>query len=803
MTDNQGRAGGSDLKKNPVGASERNAQTDLAGSGIYVGTITRVVAGYYSCLVTIQSAEAKVVACPLPMQAGVFSGGFGTTDSRLPLESTNVLIYLVDPGAASGIILCIIPPCRGYVDSELEAPVAPLSEETPGKAAFTEAVYGGGVDVGAPAGRVIDAFPGDYTEYNELGVGLAIRKLMTHLRASESAKIECFIPDDLVRIVSGMFEHYSDLGIQRLVNSEGNCTLEFTASPHQCETAGAYAYGTPIVVEAESDEEKARQRAAKLVDPIQPINRFSLYMGALSNGVQFFVSSPDTSGDTRKYSDKANDKGLFHFGIDTSGRLAVSSAAEIVIKRTDKIPVPKKLKEAADPEGDRSVNAGINKPWNWSKPDDPLSKALQLRDAEVWWRRNAYSSFIANALDEDNSSWHIPEDSDIPALGSDYDAVAGHTDSYEEGVDKTCEVVLRKDGGITVRDSEHAEITLAGGKIILTAPNGVEVRSGTSITSIANNDIIQKANKSIDVTANEGDIRVKAQNHLHAHSGESMLLECTATSQVAPGDEPAGENFAGRGLVIKATESSVSLYGGTLNLSALRQIAIETIGSAAGTIVLATKNLIAAALDKVQLAVNTAGLEISNQAALLAGSSLQLIGDSNVSIIRGNEVLKGEYSPTAGGSAGDAIAEFTRITNVYTEEGWLADWSLTARELWVFSYRLDDDYAREYEKLSGDTQPSMYESMWAYIARVGGGSSATPWQEDTILGTYPWPGKAKTTGTDDEGAAVEFYFQLDTEVNIEDAAIGQAKPMVASDEDSELTATGADFVSKPFTEYTG
>jgi hypothetical protein len=90
--------------------------------------------------------------------------------------------------------------------------------------------------------RCTDVVDGEYVIGNEFGVLLGLYQQMAHLKASELAQIQCFLLDDMVRIISHNFQHYTSIGEYNIWHDGKRLMAEFGATHKTGEL-----YGQPCV----------------------------------------------------------------------------------------------------------------------------------------------------------------------------------------------------------------------------------------------------------------------------------------------------------------------------------------------------------------------------------------------------------------------------------------------------------------------------------------------------------------------------------------------------------------------------
>ena len=107
-------------------------------------------------------------------------------------------------------------------------------------------------------------------------------------------------------------------------------------------------------------------------------------------------------------------------------------------------------------------------------------------------------------------------------------------------------------------------------------------KSGRSQVHMAGHDICLKAANSADLTADYGDVRVKAQKNLHMLSAErGVLVEAGSTYEIAKDDlkfkDLVGEDVRSGGIILKATEDRVFIWAHIVQISANFKIMLETL----------------------------------------------------------------------------------------------------------------------------------------------------------------------------------------------------------------------------------
>ena len=789
-----------DNTANLAHGSSRAQMSPYTTGPLYNGLVLRAGAGTYD--VVVRAANGLEIPCCICTSTVGYLNG--VSNCAIPVEGTRVLYHKPYLNVNIGVILGVMPATDFIRNTDGEKPptfTMQSWELEPTVTAETEQIY---ADVAAdptnfsklnsPAGRPNDVLPGHQVWINEAGVGIGIFKLMTAVRATERAKIECFVLDDTVRLVAGYFRQQLSTGEQQVYNDGGMLQDEQYASLYQFEHYGQEEYGQRLTKESGASKgeilKRAEQSTLDLVKPdLAPKKRIQCFSGQLGDIVNVFVAKPDPEQKPETASADSKDQGLYHQHIDSSGRLTIKSAAGISFQRCDRIPVPKKQREAWDPEGDKVEQLPNllqeKKPVEFEAAH-PYGRALQLRDGMAWRDRMAVQRLHERSKSDGKKDFYLPEEKDLKVPDDEYDKFGRATEDFKKNDGARASINLEPDGSIIIRDAWGSEIILAGGNITLNAASHVFVRAGKSIVQLAGHDIVQKARKSVDITARDRDVRIKANVNLHmvsegrsgqdAPAGGGVLIESLATSDQQDYSQP-GEQTVSRGIVLRATKSRVLADAKIVHLTAGQQIVGETFdretGKNDGQIKWVTKFMDLNATDGIVAGVGKdTGLVLLKSSATLGAKSANLAGGTSVSVTKGTKV----WIPYRVEEANSTVYQNlqTTATDRDTElqtDAWLAPMTPTERRKIKFTYRSSDEYGTvQATEITLGTKFYVYEPSWALLARFG--ARATPvkveeWQEFDIEDTYSWPGKEAYDG--------QAYVRMTEEVNIGDPTVGTPK----------------------------
>lgn len=143
----------------------------------------------------------------------------------------------------------------------------------------------------------------------------------------------------------------------------------------------------------------------------------------------------------------------------------------------------------------------------------------------------------------------------------------GNQDYYET----ECFLSLLDDGGIVIGDGYGAEIRMTGGCISLSAPGDVWLKSGRDMQAWCGNDAVVRANKTVDISATEETVRIKAEKHLMMLGGNEdsqtggVLIE-SKTKGIDYDFTTPGDETRFNGVLIRAPSANVVTHSKSLYL---------------------------------------------------------------------------------------------------------------------------------------------------------------------------------------------------------------------------------------------
>ncbi len=729
------------------------------------GVVVRSGIGSYDCEVRIGGENSgMVIVCQT--LAPVLHDTCGVSQACMPVAGSTVLVYAPTAGllrkkAPRGIILGVIPENGVGIGSFHGASgITKLADtEFPegGAAQYTESGYSAiATDEGYPyhddyqCGRPHDMVPGEYALLGHSGAGLVIGALSTTVKGSEAASVRCSALDDQVRVTSGHFRHISAAGSEEIFDDGGFISVESSVSLYQPERLGVKSFGTKAF-DWRSGAPSELMATRSGIDQLRPTQtakkRLYRYAGYLGDVVNVFVANPDPDKDVEDMDSESSDQGLMHYHVDSSGRFTMRSAGGIMLERYDRIPVPKRRHYAWDPDGDAAESSSPEDKRGFELAEQyPMGIGLSLADMAAWWDHLSYARFRQFRKD-----FSLREQKELATPKDSYDAIGGGEEQFRKYDRRHSYVGLTPDGGIVLRDAWGSEIVMADGRITLNAAGNVEIRSGSSVVVMGGHDVIAKAHDSVDVSATEKDVRIKAQGNMQLVSVDrGVLVQSKARGEAtASAWDDSGEELRSAGVVIKADEAAVAVLGKRAEVQGSSGVSIASFegGGPSGSVVVSGQSVVATASGSVVATANgTSGIVVSEQSALVVAPSVLCVGGESAADIAGNQMMLG--IPVDVGSMYSQVVSICKsyVQLYLSSVQWLNPYPPEVFSKIDFRYRTSKEYGTDKDSGVAGGQFSVYEPSWAAMAEAGRepmkSVKTKAWEErEDEAGGFPWPGK--------------------------------------------------------------
>lgn len=527
--------------------------------------------------------------------------------------------------------------------------------------------------------------------------------------------------------------------------------------------------------------------------------------------------------------------GLGEQNTALDGRVFISSAKGIVLSKRILLPMPQRIKRPEDiKEGDDASKNYKAASKHGSGPDHKITGDIKTTDNKYPNLQRATAvldlhGYLFNYSGLHPFYWHAKdyktwEQQDLSQYGVQYNQeiptfseLAGSKMYLKQPPEKTlyidhrytsqkfyqteCFVSLLEDGGVVIGDGYGAEIRMVGGCVFISAPGDVWMKGGRDVQTWAGNDAIVRANKTVDVSATEKNVRIKSEKNVLILAGNEgqdggILLESRGTLTTYDFEE-CGDKIKFAGVVARAPKSNVvslakDIYlrtgGGDVQQG---DITIDA-SKGAKDVITKSKNLYHF-LQRSGRAYHFFGQQdydkanmFSSDFTLLAGrlgterdiiAGGGILSEGSILVAKGHIVTESAargaifVAPCDGDCQSQVKEGIEKIRQLIDEEipqiGTQIDqqvletkWYQEKRagndrvmSIMEFSFRTDEDY-KIPEFL-------LYEDRWQQMSRLGGGGGEK-WTERPVKAkacdeTWPFPGKK---WLNEEPAYVEQDFKI-------------------------------------------
>jgi hypothetical protein len=607
--------------------------------------------------------------------------------------------------------------------------------------------------------RPTDVVDGEYVVSNEFGVLLGLFQELAMLKGSELSQVQCHLLDDLVRVISHNFQHYTALGEYNIWHDGKSLMAEFGATHLPNEALGRPSVntddGAPVFEREATNLPDDSKDFYKINEDerIVAIERFKVFLGRLGDFLHVFLVKPDDK-EVRTLNPENKptkpDTGLFDFHLGTDGGVHIRSVKEIFLEKTSWIRVPTRYSAPEDPKGDDATEITYDKKEAFEWTDDyqyksnPYNYFLQIRDYVAYVNEvSAYQNFKTHEKD-----FYVNDELDKEKKLSDIQNVDEHTPLGQEQYKlRSAGFYLMPNGGITIRDAWNSAIVMEGGNIYIQPAKDLIVQPLRNFIAKVGGWTSIASKEDIDLSSSEKGFRLKTQKSQYFYSDESgIVLQSNSQTPSTGSPDPADNAISDIGGIVLKSKVGIYNYAETeilyyakqnLTLQSLQNVFVEAnqlLGlSSKGTLIAHGKNLIADG-EGSALFISTGG------SGVYAGNNGSVFGkkDTNLGVMYDKksffiDILKGIVP----------MSEIIdQVTKIYPDlDNPIQNTVFQSEEKFQ---KLDFKFLSSSDYGSIDPQTDAIPSTMAQQEdQVTGLYSLSAWEEKEINSSFPYPGKDK------------------------------------------------------------
>jgi hypothetical protein len=521
-----------------------------------------------------------------------------------------------------------------------------------------------------------DMVPGELSMTNLLRVGVNFLTTMVQVKAGDMAVIEACLFNNMVRILSRTYKHFSAFG-RHEIYADGNTLNVMWQGSHLAQDQWEKSENTTARGQA-GDGAGVKVDPAKLREEGRA--RFGAFVGHVGDFLNLFVQDPcKVLGDVAA----PYPTGRFRAHVGTTGDFLMQTTGEIVLERVCRIPVPVRKKDWDDPKGTPAktldnLNNQATRVWDSTSNEggNPFHACFQLREQSRWISSyhslaRVWAMSAADVGDGKTPDWYLPTENEVaaPLPGAD-DPFMKDTDTLDF-VETFATIRILRDGSILTMSGDGSCILQGNGDLHLSCPKNFFIEAGGSFVGTFGQDFLVRARRSVEVSSDSGPalVRGAAGLRLFADKGPVHLrgVASAATDAIgqdegdpAPDVLKAGQGSKERkyGVVIASEQGGVRVEGSSnvdidakdsaVNLTA-KSVSIRAdfdviLHAGRHFLIQARRNLHASCM---------AFLTDVSSGLIRLGSNVTIRGsDMHVPMVKANTVNASNVSTAAGGPTG-------------------------------------------------------------------------------------------------------------------------------------------------------
>jgi hypothetical protein len=559
-------------------------------SRLYLGRVVDVMA-YCHCYKVVLENGRSAIPCALTTATSLY--GIGAKQINTLLPGTPVLV-MRHPQLSYGLILCVLPSVGVNPQQSRSDYLSQASRCGPHVDAYHSSILSlaknGGVS-NFSMGRPVDSTAsGEWGAITETGLRVSLDSFMAQIAADEANGIFVFY-NQLLRIAGTQLEEFSSGHLRECINDEGEFNYLLGVTPFPREQMGVLRAGIEpyrVVSVQETQGSSPELGGYEPIHPDQvPFHRSVQYLGYLGQGGSRLVQAPGDADFNRLGEDIVH-TGLLREVATTRGAYGLASAKSITFVKRPLIVSAKRRKLASAGGGDSQENYKFAGEFGDGRehvvPGQPAAPQDTVAAAAV--RAGSFFDHMAYLFNWEalhpfayhENDWYTPEESELEAFdGADstsmsYSSLTGRQfldppSPVDPSIDSrgSSEIYrnvayfsLLDDGSVVQGCGYGSEIKQAGGSVFIDAPGDIFLR-GRNIVLMSGRDTIVRANNSIDLSANNKDVRIKAENNMQLLAGNSgrggILLESKANGPITAFADRFGEDVVSSGVMVKCKNS--------------------------------------------------------------------------------------------------------------------------------------------------------------------------------------------------------------------------------------------------------
>jgi hypothetical protein len=574
-------------KSDPSGRLQSNLSTTNASCKVVTGYVIDSLAtyGWYS----VQLDDSTYIPCGLLCDNSESAVGVKRIGALTP--GSRVFVVL-NKAYETGTILGVIP---GYILEESRGVRDYISQASP-TSMGNEGFFAKYIAQNSPrilsftkSAPVDETSVGEWGRITENGTSLFIDPFMAYLRADENCGFWAFWHDQLARmhghnlqIRSRAFDLYS-------FNDEDELSVITGFSPYLWESLGGF---TRRQLSKERSEEACQTNQSEFaahdlaVNGQVPFHRLRRFDGFLGQGFRQQLQLPPQNDQSKIYSigDTVKAPAVWEEHLALDGNYHMVSSQGIFIAHIPTSISPEQIRSPEDSRGDSRENgygpAGIGGTTQIIKTgpgltttlpgtgsalsaDDELAYGLKWRAGHPFHYHNKDWANHQETVSEKIDGYRKLADNHYLEKPLPDQLLVDHRETKAEYHPTLSFVSILRDGTVVIAGPAGEEIRMGGGSVEISCPGDIQLRPGRNLVTLAGGDAVTRAKGSVEISASEQDVRIKAQRNMQILGGNAgsggVLIESKSTGSAFDYTK-TGSEVISNGLVLKSN-STVACIG--------------------------------------------------------------------------------------------------------------------------------------------------------------------------------------------------------------------------------------------------
>lgn len=420
--------------------------------------------------------------------------------------------------------------------------------------------------------RPTDLYPGEFAHVNQHNCGIKGGMFSATLLGG-GASLRLSALSNLARLIAESYQRYTMSGVMHEFHNGRYLSVERKLALFQEERLGGSTRQEKVW---KDDAEEPVKEGNQTMRP--RVVELSGFFGHLQSK---FCLRPDPSDSAIRVQGGSQPKeaGVFRETTDPSGQHRITSSGMLVLERAGRIPVPVRKAYPTDKDHDIESTPEVLTPFEHDD-SDPCNRQLELYDRQAYDLKNQYARVDGLGFEPD---YDVPQEEELKPLEDKYDPKfdGNETVKLQKFDKRRAGMYIGEDGSVIIRDAWGSEIVMLGGNIQLSCAGNVMIMPGKTAMTIAGDDIVQKAQNSVDIHASEHDVRLSAARNMEILGGGDenkysggVIIESRGKSPAPSQNCDEGEAARLSGITLKSKNQAIVVDGKRVHVRSGNQMRI-------------------------------------------------------------------------------------------------------------------------------------------------------------------------------------------------------------------------------------